>query len=521
MKKLRHQVQAIFTGDISLAWQIPPGKLRLILNCLFSPRAHTKIKIPVGGPLSARSYHSHRIQDDRVFKNLRSVFQKADLLMVNLENPLTTRDLQFFEKQYILRSDPVAAHFLKKDNITHACLANNHILDFGPEGISDTISALDAVGVNHLGISDSKQQIKPVCFEKNGTRLALYNLIAPELLTVYGYDFSGPGPQPQVLDIDRLLEEIRKIKDSHLVIINLHWGIEWSHLEHPDQVSMAHKLIDAGAKIIIGHHSHLAGAYEKYRDGYIFYGLGNLYMNLPAFSGSRASVRPLVQVGFKEQQINTVSILPMTNDNRGIPEVLENPKTIDSFAIDYIPNRWADKDKPTFDSYPLLKDFEVKFIDKGDSIRGVWDDEFIIGDKIIEGKFPLGPGWRCGKGKWLGLTNSRELIGSEFLNVHAAHFDRPGRIDCKIIIKEKLRKLYVASGVIPGFKFIDQATDLCLTVSLNNQILKEINYDCVNNSWDLRELVIPDNQSFPVPMEITIDNKAMGISCLNFRIWGI
>ena len=305
-----------------------------------------------------------------------------------------------------------------------------------------------------------------------------------------------------------------------MVIVILHWGIEWSHLEHPEQVAIAHQMIDAGAKIIIGHHSHLAGAYERYRNGHIFYGLGNLYMNLPQFSGSRASTRPLVKVGFQGREIESVGILPIINDDRGLPLIIGQSESIKSFNIDYIPEKLDLKHKPAFDSYPLLRDFVVTGSIRDNNIEGVWDNEFIISDNLIEGKMPLGPGWRCSKESWIGLSYSRELINNEFLNTHTAYFDRPGVIEARITLRNKVRKVLIASGVIPGFRHLDQSIDLRLEIAINKRVGLKFNQTDISKEWEIREFTPEETPSFPAEMTIRIDNKASGVSCFNFRIWG-
>ena len=195
MNKLGNQLQTIFTGDLSMDWMIPPGKIKLLTHYLLSPQAHKKAKIPEGRSSTARLYHSQRIQTETVFGNIRDELKKSDIVTINLENPLTLRQQPYFEKRYNLRSDPIIAHFLKRENITHACLANNHILDYGPNGLTDTVVALETVGINHLGISDQKSHIKALLYEMKGTRLALYNLVAPELLAIKSNDLSGTGPR--------------------------------------------------------------------------------------------------------------------------------------------------------------------------------------------------------------------------------------------------------------------------------------------------------------------------------------
>jgi poly-gamma-glutamate synthesis protein (capsule biosynthesis protein) len=199
----------------------------------------------------------------------------ADVAMVNLECPITARG-EKTPKPYNFRMTPRYVPALTAAGIDIVCLANNHIYDYGKEGLFDTISYLDSAGVRHVGAGrDAAEAYRPVMFNVRGTTVAF--------LAFYGGGESpGAGrstPGVARRDLRLVSEAIARIHDSTgnaRIIVNLHWGTEKA--EHPDasQRAFARAVIDAGADAVIGHHPHVLQGIERYNSGVIVYSLGNL-----------------------------------------------------------------------------------------------------------------------------------------------------------------------------------------------------------------------------------------------------
>ncbi|MBQ4888545.1 CapA family protein [Shewanella sp. MMG014] len=143
-------------------------------------------------------------------------------------------------------------------------VANNHMLDFGGRGLSSTLRKLDSLGFNYLGT----KEIEFVVVE--GTNVAVINAVS---------ESSGIKRNGELLFVDseRLKLIVSELKNNYRILLIAHWGDEECKLPRPDEVALAHELIDIGVSCIIGHHAHVIQCAEIYQGKYIFYGIGNLF----------------------------------------------------------------------------------------------------------------------------------------------------------------------------------------------------------------------------------------------------
>ncbi len=180
--------------------------------------------------------------------------------IVNLETVLY-RNGQSLEKAVILRSDPTMAEYLHKVGVKAVTIANNHIMDFGIDGFKNTCEALEANRIAYCGDVGEGSQ-KPCIFETGG-----------ECVGILGYSFFSTKRNEMLT----AREDILRLKSEGIkwTIIHLHWGEEYVAYPSPEQQRVARHLIDAGADVIVGHHPHVVQGIEKYKNGVIFYSLGN------------------------------------------------------------------------------------------------------------------------------------------------------------------------------------------------------------------------------------------------------
>jgi poly-gamma-glutamate synthesis protein (capsule biosynthesis protein) len=212
------------------------------------------------------------------FKALKPIFSQADLRFGNFESPLDGRGPMREGKGSILSapSDALAAlTFLEFDVLS---LGNNHIMDFGAESLIATKELFAAEGIATVGAGRSLTEARAHrTLSRDGLRIAYlaYTTAEAHVNAVLATDASaGCVPYRWELlkaDLDRAA------KASDLVCVSLHWGYEYSRYPSPDQIALAHRIIDHGAAIVVGHHPHLVQGYERYRQGVIFYSLGNFF----------------------------------------------------------------------------------------------------------------------------------------------------------------------------------------------------------------------------------------------------
>lgn len=190
------------------------------------------------------------------FRNVREVLENDDATFANLEGPLTTSDTKTTVEQFAFKGDPGYTGVLTSGSVDVVTLANNHMNDYGTQGLEDTKSALAEAGIDYC--NDDEIALKDV----NGIRTAFIGI----------YELND-GIQCE----SRVRETIAsaKAQGAQLVIIAFHWGSERSNQPDETQQSLAHTAVDCGADLVVGHHPHVLQGIEKYNGKYIVYSLGN------------------------------------------------------------------------------------------------------------------------------------------------------------------------------------------------------------------------------------------------------
>lgn len=240
---------------------------------------------------------------------LWGLLASADLAIANLEQTLTERGVRA-DKPVTLRAHPSLVDEVFRLGFDAVTLANNHIMDFGYEGLAETLATLERRGIAYAGAGPNRAAaVRPATLTVGGLRIALLSFastvppgaaatvdrpgLAPiRVTTRYVLDGATndeqPGSAPYVetealeSDVDAALTAISAARASHdLVIVGLHWGV-MPHWMPPIQGTLAdyqrplaHRIIDAGADLLLGGHAHSPQGVEVYRSKLIAYCLGN------------------------------------------------------------------------------------------------------------------------------------------------------------------------------------------------------------------------------------------------------
>lgn len=212
---------------------------------------------------------------ESLFEGVNAAFRKADAVVINLECPLTTRHTPV-GKKFVFRAEPEWAESLRRAGITHAALANNHTIDQGREGLTDTYHALRKAGITPLGYGrTADEQAAPVVIRKGKLEVALFNTIP---LPIENWPQAEGKPDICRVSVRRLAAAIRKYKAAHpgtRVVAVLHWGTEFQPVPDMQQRYDARLLAQAGADAVIGHHSHVLQPVDTIGSTLVFYSLGN------------------------------------------------------------------------------------------------------------------------------------------------------------------------------------------------------------------------------------------------------
>lgn len=228
---------------------------------------------------------------DRLFSpSVDSLFATAQIVVANLECPATLAGAPL-NKRFVFRADPKVLPALRRHGITHLNLANNHSIDQGRDGLTDTYYNILEAGMTPIGYGTGDAEAcrpLPLAAEPR----PVYVLTSLRVMSE-NYVYMPSRPCVCEASADRLCDSVRALRRREpraCVIVCLHWGVE--HTPHPttEQRHEAHALIDAGADAIIGHHPHTAQDVEVYRGRPIFYSLGNFIFDLDRPLNNRALV---------------------------------------------------------------------------------------------------------------------------------------------------------------------------------------------------------------------------------------
>ncbi|HFK1497469.1 TPA: capsular polyglutamate synthetase CapA [Bacillus paranthracis] len=255
-----------------------------------------------------------RYGTDYVFRHVSPYLKNSDYVSGNFEHPVLLEDkknYQKLDKNIHLGAKKEAVQAVKDAGFTVLNLANNHMTDYGAKGTLDTLKSFKEADLDYVGAGENLKDAKHIVYQEvNGVRVA----------TLGFTDAFVPGSiatkkQPGVLSMnpDVLFEQISKAKDpkkgkADLVVVNTHWGQEYDNEPSPRQEALAKAMIDAGADIIVGHHPHVLQSFDVYKQGVIFYSLGNFVFDQ---GWTRTKDSALVQYHLRDNGTATLDVVPL------------------------------------------------------------------------------------------------------------------------------------------------------------------------------------------------------------------
>ena len=274
-----------------------------------------------------REVIEHHGADHLFSRGVDSVLRSAHVVVGNLECPATTVKAPVF-KRFIFRSEPAWLATLKKHGFTHLNMANNHAIDQGREGLMDTRRNVEKAGMVAIGAGRTMQEAaEPVLLNPPASSHAPSPrnvwLIASLRLGLENYAYLPDKPCVSQEPMDSLLKRVRRLRQSDpqaVIIVSLHWGGEHTLQPVPRQRLEAHRLVDAGADVLVCHHTHTLQTIEDYRGHKIYYSIGNFIFDQSKPLNSRACMVRL-HVGHQSLDVET---LPITI-RRCTPFLTSNP----------------------------------------------------------------------------------------------------------------------------------------------------------------------------------------------------
>ncbi|NMW21087.1 MAG: CapA family protein [Chlorobiaceae bacterium] len=236
---------------------------------------HESIKILVTGDLCLR-YRTEKLvlynQCENVFQDVLHEFIDNDLNVVDLECPFTDNLKGINKIGPLLKSHPESIKALNYLGVHLAAMSNNHIMDYGSEGLKQTISICRHAGIDIVGVGINLNDArKPFFIDIKNNKIAVLNISENEFSSAHtGY----PGANPLNL-IDNYNDIVKAKNAADWVIVLYHGGNEFYELPSPRVKKTCQFFADAGANAVVMHHTHTFSGYEIYHNTPIFYGLGN------------------------------------------------------------------------------------------------------------------------------------------------------------------------------------------------------------------------------------------------------
>ncbi|MDY4921823.1 CapA family protein [Frisingicoccus sp.] len=189
------------------------------------------------------------------FQNVKDVFKKDDLTIINMEGTLTDLTTRK-DKQFAFKGDPEYVKVLTNGSVEAANMANNHTYDYGEDSFKDTVNILEKNKIRTFG--DDETVIIPV----KGVNVGIFGI----------YELDDHEER-----IPQVKSDIAKLKKdgADIIVAVFHWGNELERVPDDNQVMLAHLAIDEGADVVVGHHPHVLQGIDTYKGKTIAYSLGN------------------------------------------------------------------------------------------------------------------------------------------------------------------------------------------------------------------------------------------------------
>jgi poly-gamma-glutamate synthesis protein (capsule biosynthesis protein) len=222
---------------------------------------------------------------------------RVDARIINLETSITTSAAYWPDKAVLYRMHPGNIACLTAAGIDCCCLANNHVLDWGYQGLAETLQTLDEAGLAHAGAGlDAARARAPAVLDVAGKGRVLVVAVGSTgsgipwewraTTASRGVNLLRDLSEETARHVARQVREIKQPGD--VAVVSIHWGGNWGYAIPDEQVRFAHRLVEGGIDIVHGHSSHHVKAIEVYRGRLILYGCGDFLTDYEGISGYEA-----------------------------------------------------------------------------------------------------------------------------------------------------------------------------------------------------------------------------------------
>lgn len=206
-----------------------------------------------------------------MFARCKELLHQADITIGNFETVVHQPKNKSLKEQQMCCPESVVQD-LKNIGFSILNLANNHCMQHGTDGFHTTAKACESNDIQPVGILNEK----PYRLTVNGIDLAFFSLC----IHLEWYEPDNICYENQIDRIIRKICDLRQQDSQVVIVVSVHWGDEFAAYPSNTQIALAHKLIECGTDVILGHHSHVYQGIEEYQNGLIVYGQGNFVSDM-------------------------------------------------------------------------------------------------------------------------------------------------------------------------------------------------------------------------------------------------
>jgi poly-gamma-glutamate synthesis protein (capsule biosynthesis protein) len=263
------------------------------------------------------------------FHSIQTLLRQNDFVFSNFESPIIS-GRQIHTGEMAFRVDENLAPILKELNFSILSLANNHLLDFGQKGLLNTLKLLAENQIQYIGAGENRQEAhRAKILEKNNIKIAFLAYNDSDVILATN-EATENRPGTAFMDLNALKKDLAETKKSaDFTIVSMHSGTEYKENPNSRQIEFAHTAIDNGANLVIGHHPHVVQPIEKYKNGYIFYSLGNFIFDQAWSQETTEGIA--TQIIFSKNEIRNIKILPLIIENYSQPKIISRVDDTETF----------------------------------------------------------------------------------------------------------------------------------------------------------------------------------------------
>jgi poly-gamma-glutamate capsule biosynthesis protein CapA/YwtB (metallophosphatase superfamily) len=254
------------------------------------------------------------------FQYIKEELLNNDFVFANLESPMI-EGKKVYAGEMVFRTDEKLIPILKEMNFSIVSLANNHMLDMGQKGLLNTFKVLTENNIQYVGAGENYAKAhESKILEKNGIKFAFLAYNDDDVILATN-EATDDRAGTAFMGLEGLKKDVANAKLlSDFVIVSMHSGNEYQVEPNQKQIDFSHIAIDSGADLVIGHHPHIIQKYEQYKNGHIFYSLGNCIFDQMWSEETREGI--MAKIVFSKESITKIEPIPFLIENFSQPRII-------------------------------------------------------------------------------------------------------------------------------------------------------------------------------------------------------